>query len=149
MDLGFFQVSSVWGSFFSLKKKLEGTEQALKESTEKFRHIVENSNDAIILTRPDGNISYMSPAAKSVIGYDPQDLEGTKPNFFHPDDVKIVMKKFQCALKGESGNNIEYRIITKNGETRWISHSWSPIYLENSLKPFNLSKSFPITTVTS
>jgi PAS domain S-box-containing protein len=37
-------------------------------------------------------------------------------------------------LKGGSGTNLEYRIKTKRGETKWVSHSWSPIFAEDKLQ---------------
>ena len=69
-----------------------------------------------------------------VLGYDPEDLVGTRPSIFHPDDLQLVNKTLLKALKGEKGAAFEYRIITKAGETRWISHSWSPILEKGQVK---------------
>jgi PAS domain S-box-containing protein len=72
----------------------------------------------------------MSPSCFSVLGYDPEDLVGKRPAIFHPDDLEKVNKTLSSALNGAKGSDFEYRVITKNGETRWVSHSWSSI-LEN------------------
>ncbi|UCE72937.1 MAG: PAS domain S-box protein, partial [Methanomassiliicoccales archaeon] len=127
------QVTSVMllGSDITERKKAE---MALKESEEKYRHIVENSNDLIMLTKPDGIISYLSPACESVLGYAPEDLIGKQPWIFHPDDMEMVKGVHFQALQGKSGSNFEYRVITKSGKTKWISHSWSPIIDENELQ---------------
>jgi PAS domain S-box-containing protein len=106
----------------------------IKESEEKFRNIVENSNDVVMLTLPDGIISYMSPACFSVLGYDPEDLVGKRPAIFHPDDLENVNKTLSNALNGAKGSDFEYRVITKTGETRWVSHSWSPIIENGKVK---------------
>ncbi|MDP3804089.1 MAG: diguanylate cyclase, partial [Candidatus Omnitrophota bacterium] len=108
-------------------------EQALRESEEKFRRIIENTNDVIMLTKPDGIISYLSPACKNVLGYEPEDLMGKEPWIVHKDDTKRVKEAFSGVLKGGSGANLEYRIVTKDGETRWVSHSWSPIIIGEKL----------------
>ena len=113
-------------------------QQAVVESEEKFRGIVENSNDVVMLTLPDGTVSYMSPACFRVLGYNSEDLVGTRPAMFHPDDIGKVTKTLAKALNGERGSDLEYRIITKTGETRWVSHSWSPI-LENGQVKFVVS----------
>jgi PAS domain S-box-containing protein len=42
-------------------------DSALKENQEKYKSIVENSTDAILLTCPDGKIVYANPAAKDVL----------------------------------------------------------------------------------
>ncbi|MCJ7635266.1 PAS domain S-box protein, partial [Candidatus Bathyarchaeota archaeon] len=105
--------------------RVRKAEERLRDSEEKFRNIVENSLDVIMLTRPDGVISYMSPACSRVLGYDPEDLVGKQPWIIHPEDLEKVRNAHFQALKGGKGSNLEYRVITKTGEERWISHSWS------------------------
>ncbi len=108
-------------------------EQALQENEERYRSIVENSHDLIMLTAPDGSVSYLSPSCRQVIGYDPEDLVGTQPWIIHPDDLETAKEMHSRALKGESGADVEYRIITKQGKAKWVSHSWSPIYSAGDL----------------
>jgi PAS domain S-box-containing protein len=110
------------------RKKME---ESLRDSEEKYRSIVENTQDVIMLTNPEGRISYLSPACISVLGYNPNDLVGKILEIYYPDDVEKVRTAHSNALRAASGSNLEYRILTKNGETRWVSHSWSPILTEN------------------
>jgi PAS domain S-box-containing protein len=118
----------------SMLESLEGIQRALRDSEEKYRSIAENSRDVIMLTQPDGIISYLSPASTAVLGYDPDDLVGKQPWIIHPDDLEMIRKSHYQALQGESGANIEYRIKTKSGETKWVSHSWSPIFSAGKLR---------------
>jgi len=106
-------------------------ELAQKESEEKYRSIVENTQDVIMLTSPDGRVSYMSPACVRVLEYNPDELVGKIPEIFYPDDVEKIHNALSSAMQGVSGSNLEYRILTKNGKTKWVSHSWSPILTEN------------------
>jgi PAS domain S-box-containing protein len=112
------------------RKKVE---DALRESEMKFRTIVENCQDVIMLTKPDGIISYLSPACSRVLGYDPQDLVGNQPWIIHPDDLEDVKQVHYQALRGKNGSR-EYRIITKTGETKWVHHCWSSIIAEGQLQ---------------
>lgn len=109
-------------------------EQALKESEQKYKGIVENSNDIIMLTRPDGYASYISPACRQILGYEPEELEGTEARVAHPDDLDKASASFLSAMRGEPGSNVQYRVVTKTGETRWISHSWTPVFREGALQ---------------
>jgi len=109
-------------------------EETLQESEEKYRRIVENTTNVIMVTQPDSIISYLSPSSKEIFGYPPEDLVGTNSNIFYPDDIKKVQQAFSKAMNGEKGQNFEYRILTKRGEVKWISHSWSPIIIDNALQ---------------
>lgn len=52
---------------------------------------------------------------KNLTGYDFHGM-------VHPDDVAEVQKSINCQIKGKYGeyDHVEYRIITKNGDVRWI-----------------------------
>jgi PAS domain S-box-containing protein len=99
---------------------------ASRMSEEKYKSIVEHSHDVIMLTQPDGIISYISPVCMEVLGWAPEDLIGKQPWIIHPDDLVKVKEAHYRALRGESGSNYEYRIRTRIGAMKWVSHSWSP-----------------------
>jgi PAS domain S-box-containing protein len=106
------------------------TQKLLWESEERFKKLVTNSKDAIMLTQADGIIRYLSPASKNVLGYEPSELIGKVPWIIHPDDLQRVQTVFQLALSSKVSKTLEYRILTKQGETKWVSHAFSQI-LEN------------------
>jgi PAS domain S-box-containing protein len=120
----------IYSTDITLRKK---TEEVLQESEEKYRSIVENTTNVIMVTQPDGIISYLSPACKDVLGHDPNELVGTNPMIFHPEDVTRVQQALSRALNGIKGSNFQYRIITNDGKTKWISHSWAPIQKDSKL----------------
>jgi len=109
-------------------------EEELEKSEKKYRMIVENSMYVIMMTQPDGFISYISPSSKDLLGFSPEELIGTNPSIAYLDDEKKVHQALTRALNGEKGSGFEYRILTKQGEIRWVSHSWSPIFLDGTLQ---------------
>ncbi len=108
-------------------------EQALKESEERYRLIVENTSDLIMVTEPDGIISYLSPSCFAVLGYSAEDLQGKQPWIIHPADSARVKELYLQALRGTGVKDAEYRIKTKEGHTRWVSHSCSPVIRDGQL----------------
>jgi PAS domain S-box-containing protein len=109
-------------------------QKMFSESEERFKKLVTNSKDAIMLTQEDGIILYLSPACKNVLGYEPNELIGKVPWIIHPDDLEKVQKVFQSALTSEVSETLEYRILTKQGETKWINHAFSQIWENDKLK---------------
>jgi PAS domain S-box-containing protein len=100
---------------------------SLRISEQRYRTIVENTSDMIMLTRPDGVISYVSPSCKDVVGHEAADLIGKTPWIIYEDDLEFVQQHFSQALQGSNEKVIEYRVRTKRGDIKWVSHSWSPL----------------------
>jgi PAS domain S-box-containing protein len=66
-----------------LKERLEQSilrEEARKESEARFRALIENAQDAIVVIDENGAIRYASPSVERVVGYSPEELSG-KPVF--------------------------------------------------------------------
>lgn len=112
----------------------KATEAALRESERRYKSIVENSSDLIMLSGPDGVWTYASPACREILGYEPEEVVGTMPALSLPEDAEWLKPVFRRAMTGERGANLQYRIITKNGAMKWVSHAWSPIYLGERLQ---------------
>jgi len=109
----------------------ERAEKALRESEEKYRHLVENVNDVIYATDERGSVTYISPVIESVTGYRPSEIVGRPfSDFVHKKDVPAINRRFQEALAGDIEPS-EYRILTKLGEVRWVRTSSQPVMMEN------------------
>ncbi|MBN1170006.1 PAS domain S-box protein [Candidatus Micrarchaeota archaeon] len=110
-----------------IKLLRQEAERRLREA-EKFKLILENMHDVVMLTQSNGTISYISSASTFVLGYSPEELEGRQPWIIHPEDLPKIRNLHNKALQGQSAKDVQYRIITKNEETKWISHSWSVVF---------------------
>jgi PAS domain S-box-containing protein len=100
-------------------------ETALQESEEKFRLLLENCPDLIIMQCPKGLATFISNRAEAVVGHPAHLFEGKGfPDIIHPDDLDGVREKYvQIVEGGEEVLDFEYRIIDGNGDVRWISHT--------------------------
>ncbi len=96
--------------------------EALKQSEERFRALIQFSADAIQLISAEGHVLYSSDSVERVLGYKPEELQGASPEgFIHPDDLPMFMEQFLSLLQkpGEQ-NTLEYRVKHKNGSWVWI-----------------------------
>jgi len=106
------------------------SEEALRESEEKFRSFVENANEILYSLTPNGIFTYISPKITELLGYEIDEIIG-KPSelFIHPDDYSRNHEIHIQAIK--TGKNIvgnEFRIKHKDGSWEWFTQSISPIH---------------------
>ena len=67
--------------------EMAGERKGLRESEERFRSLVQNSSDAILVVAPDWTVRYDSPSVEGLLGYEPGSLLGRKlVDFLHPED---------------------------------------------------------------
>ena len=70
---------------------LEKREEALKRSEMRFRAIIENVDDMIVIINPDGSRNYVSPAMTRILGYSQEELlSSSAQDSIHPDDWPAV-----------------------------------------------------------
>jgi PAS domain S-box-containing protein len=106
-------------------------EEKLQLSEEKYRLIADNTEDWIYWIKPDGNFQYISPSCEKLTGYSAQEfMDNPKllENITYTDDRDIILAHHQKLTNENPSENLEYRIVTKNGEILWIQHSCSSIY---------------------
>jgi PAS domain S-box-containing protein len=70
-------------------------EQALRQSEERFRSLIENALDIIMILDLEGNIAYVSPSVEKVLGYPAIVLVGKNMlDFIHPEDRDATHARF-------------------------------------------------------
>ena len=99
-------------------------EQALKESEGKYRTLVENSIQAVLVVQ-DFRIVYANKRCEEILGYTVEELLSLSPNkvmnSIHPDDRALVWGRFRDRLEGkEVPAAYRYRGIRKDGSVRWV-----------------------------
>ena len=96
-------------------------EEALRESEEKYRLVVENANEAIVVVQ-DGMIKFVNPKTTEISGYSEEELTSRPfPEFIHLDDREMVIERHLKRLKGDRIPHVyPFRIVAKNGDTRWL-----------------------------
>ncbi len=99
----------------------KAAEDALRRLDLRYRTVVENANEVIIVTQGD-QIRYVNPKAEQITGYAMDELLSTPfIGFIHEDDRAVTMDRYRKRMAGGRPPRISYcRYIHKSGKVRWI-----------------------------
>ena len=101
--------------------EMKQTQSEVLKSEERFRALIANGSDVILILTAEGRLTYASPAIERVLGYPVASLLGTFAfDLIHPDDLEVAMNSFIAAFTGEnSPDGLQYRVRHSNGSWRW------------------------------
>jgi two-component system, cell cycle sensor histidine kinase and response regulator CckA len=97
-------------------------EEALRQSEERFRALVEKSRDGILLVDERTVIRYAAPAVTTILGYDPAEIVGRESlDFVHPDDLPAARKRLaECLARPGEDVPFTFRARAAGGRTRVV-----------------------------
>lgn len=101
--------------------RLEEHRREIQEKEKKYRELVENAAEAIVLVQ-DGVVKFVNPAAARHTGYAEEELVSAPvADLVHPEDRNAVLERYRQLVEGEAALHVFlFRIITKNGDVRWM-----------------------------
>ncbi|MBW4681612.1 MAG: PAS domain S-box protein [Microcoleus vaginatus WJT46-NPBG5] len=96
-------------------------EAALRESEERYRLMADHATDMIGRHTPEGVYLYTSPACRTLLGYEPEELVGHSAyEFFHPEDVPTIQTCQANILEQPDTYTVTYRIRRKDNRYIWF-----------------------------
>ena len=118
-------------SFVDITQRNQAQE-ALRESEEKYRGLIEGLDEAIYrMSLPDGKYEYMSPAAKKVFGYSAEEFIENPliiGKLIHPDFAEYFKEKWTDLIEHKVSPTYKYKILDPEGNERWIVQSNTGIF---------------------
>ncbi|HEY5975661.1 MAG TPA: PAS domain S-box protein [Geobacteraceae bacterium] len=105
-------------------------EEELRHSEERYRIVADFTHDWEYWLGADGLFRYVSPSCEQFTGYTAAQFiaePGLLVEIVHPDDRELVQCHLRDDLSAAGTRALEFRIVTKEGDIRWINHVCQPV----------------------
>jgi PAS domain S-box-containing protein len=106
-------------------------EEELQMIEERFRLFADFTYDWETWRGPDGKYIYVSPASERITGYQREEFMADPwliTKIVHPEDEEKLSEHLREESVHERALNLDFRIISRTGEERWISHYCQAVY---------------------
>jgi PAS domain S-box-containing protein len=107
-------------------------EEALRESEEKLRGIVEHSTNLFYSHTADHVLTYLSPQTKELLGYEPSEamVRWTELTTDHPVNLRGLEITQQAIDTGEPQRPYELELRHKEGHEVWVEVREAPLVVD-------------------
>jgi diguanylate cyclase (GGDEF)-like protein/PAS domain S-box-containing protein len=116
---------------------------ALRNGEERYRTIADFAYDWEIWLGKDGEVLYCSPACERISGHPPERFF-ERPELLReiilPED-RDAWDNYLVAINNPDGGPLDFRILTRNGQTRWLGVVGRAVY-GIGMKPLGIRCSF-------
>jgi PAS domain S-box-containing protein len=113
--------------------ELKKTEIALRKSEQKFRTLVEQASDGIVILQ-ETTVQYANPRMGEITGYSPEEMMETNfLQYIHPDDTSRIGSWYDSKQEGERVLLPNETLLShKDGHTVYVEFTGGPItFLDN------------------
>jgi PAS domain S-box-containing protein len=122
-----------WVASVSDITDLKRTTKALRESEERLRLAMSSGTIGVWDWDVSSGKVTWSPELKEIFGVDAESLR-TSDDFYslvHPDDLAAMESERDAAIRHQTPFDLEFRIVRRSGEVRWLSARGRGYYDEN------------------
>jgi PAS domain S-box-containing protein len=107
------------------------TDFVLKKAENELNLFFDLSGDMLFMAGMEGSFRKVNKAVEQMLGYTQHEI-CSEPflNHIHPDDLPATEEVFRDLLEGKPLLNFENRLLSKNGDSIWVSWSSIPVVEE-------------------
>jgi diguanylate cyclase (GGDEF)-like protein/PAS domain S-box-containing protein len=117
--------------------EVERAQASLGRSEERFRSLVQNSSDVVLVINTDGAVTYMSGSGERMMGWQADKVVGQRVHMeaIHPKDLPEARRLFSDVLAQPGGSRtFEVRVRDAHGGWRWLEATWTNLVDDPSVE---------------
>ena len=121
-------------AFNAMLEKLDRQQEELRQSEEIYRTVTEFTSEFIFWRGPDKKMIFVSPNCCQLTGYSEEEFLADPDlldELFHPEDRERWDQHVHPVDEAGKLLALEFRIITRTGEVRWVNHICAEIHDDN------------------
>lgn len=132
------QVIRLYGTVQDLTEEIHA-QQSIREKESMYRLLAENTTSMVALHKSNGQIEYVSPNIKKVLGYSTKEYLLLEPyERVLPEDAARIKDSILQLIKGAQNVHYEYRFRKKNNEIIWLETTANAI-IDTEQKPIGFT----------
>jgi len=109
-------------------------QEAMRESEEKYRLMVETSPDPVFQLDIDGTVRYCSRAVERVLGIPAEEVMGSEfVRYFTPADLSQAMDDFRRLSSGQLIEGLEVQVLTRDGSLAYLDVNGVPLFRDGQV----------------
>jgi diguanylate cyclase (GGDEF)-like protein/PAS domain S-box-containing protein len=102
-----------------------------RNSELRYRMLADYSHDVVVRMRADGQRLYVSPSARDILGWEPEELLTSRWDLVHPEDRATQREAMTRLFASGQPNTAIYRLRHKDGHYVWIEAVSRPLPSED------------------
>jgi PAS domain S-box-containing protein len=111
-------------------------ENKVAANERRFRAMIENISDGIVLNDVNAIIQYQSPSVTRILGYDAEERKGRNQlEYIHPDDRRKYAKLYKKVISSpRTSNPFQCRFMHKSGNYVWLEGVLTNLLHEDGIR---------------
>jgi PAS domain S-box-containing protein len=110
------------------KNAARQAEGALRAAEQRLRFLADSLREMVLAYDMNRKLIYANPTVATLTGYSVIEMETEQfICWVDPRDRVRMMQLWETLFQGDSFEDAEYRLITKDGRSKWAMASWGPI----------------------
>lgn len=114
------------------RRTAAASEQARREAQQRLALVADSLTEMILSYDMEGRLTYANPAAERLTGRPFHELARLGFGcWIHPREKERLERRWKRCFEGHEFQLAPYRLVTKDGRTRWMAASWGPVWDES------------------